>query len=64
MQRTSKIAENNGFIPAEACGSQDDVILVCLASSTIDTTTTKFPGRACAVHRNSLPVVDWPQKRA
>ena len=34
MQRTSKIAENSEFIPAEACGLQDDVILLCLASST------------------------------
>ena len=35
MQRTSKIAQNSGFIHAEACGLQDDVILLCLASSTI-----------------------------
>ena len=34
MQRPSKIASNSGFIPAEACGLQDDVILLCLASST------------------------------
>ena len=34
MQRTSKIALNSGFIPAEACALQDDVILLCLASST------------------------------
>ena len=34
MQRTSKIAQNSGLIPAEACGLQDDVILLCLASST------------------------------
>ena len=34
MQRTSKIALNSGFILAEACGLQDDVILLCLASST------------------------------
>ena len=34
MQRTSKIALNSEFKPAEACGLQDDVILVCLASST------------------------------
>ena len=34
MQRTSKIALNSGFIPVEACGLQDDVILPCLASST------------------------------
>ena len=49
-----KIAENSGFIPAEACGLQDDVILLSLASSTIDTMTTKFTGRACAVQCNSL----------
>ena len=35
MQRTSKIALNSGFIPAEACGWQDDVILLCLALSTL-----------------------------
>ena len=34
MIRTSKIASNSGFIPAEACGLQDDVIALCLASST------------------------------
>ena len=33
MHRTSKIAYS-GFMPAEACGLQDDVILLCLASST------------------------------
>ena len=33
MQRTSKIALNSGFIPAKACGLQDDVILLCLALS-------------------------------
>ena len=49
MQRTSKIASNSGFIPAEACGLQDDVTLLCLVSS--------FTGRACAVHCISLPVV-------
>ena len=34
MQRTSKIALKQGFIRAEACALQDDVILLCLASST------------------------------
>ena len=34
MQRTSKIAEDSGFIPAEACGLLDDVNLLYLASST------------------------------
>ena len=29
-----KIAWNSGFIPTTACGLQDDVILLCLASST------------------------------
>ena len=31
MRRNSKIAQNSGFISAEACGLQDDVILLCLA---------------------------------
>ena len=34
MQRTSKIAEESGFIPVEACGLLDDVNLLYLASST------------------------------
>ena len=34
MQRTSKMALNSGFIPAEASALHDDVILLCLASST------------------------------
>ena len=34
MQRTSKIAQNSGFMPAEASGLHNDVILLCLASST------------------------------
>ena len=28
------LLKNSGFIPAEACGLQDDVILLCLVSST------------------------------
>ena len=56
MQRTSKIAENSGFIPAEACGLQDDVILLCFGIVN-DTTTMKFTGCTYVVHCNSLPVV-------
>ena len=55
MQRTSKIAKNMAFIPAETCGLHDDVMT--LFGVIDDTTATKFTGRACAVHSNSLPVV-------
>ena len=40
MQRTSKIAENSGFIPAEACGLQDDVNSTLF--SVVDDTTTTY----------------------
>ena len=42
MQRTSKISYYNLFIPAEACGLQDGVILPCLASSTTTGSFRKY----------------------
>ena len=46
-----------GSYTCQACGLQDDVILLCLHGVVDDTTPMKFANRACAVHGISLPVI-------
>ena len=49
MQSISKIAYNSGFIPAEACGLQDDVILLCLTSGGVRHDPQRFMGKTVYV---------------
>ena len=56
MQRTSKIALKQWIYTCRSlwiAGRRDSTLFGVVD----DTTTTKFTGRACAVHCNSLPVV-------
>ena len=50
-KKMQKSLRNSGFIPAKVCGLQNDMILLCLASSTTPRR------RNCRVHCISLPVV-------